>query len=152
MSEENENDLIINLYGNGISEPQLSTEKVLKTYEDKIRELSNDQLTEFAKSLNQDSSREINWVVAVVNSALENRGLEKIEISKPQMKMFYLNRVEDVTGVSGTGVVGEGIQFSDGSCVVRWTSSTPTTTFYRSMKDVQSIHSHNGATEIVWID
>ena len=40
------------------------------------------------------------------------------------MRVFALIRDVDVSGVSGTGVVAEGVQFSDGTCVLRWTAST----------------------------
>lgn len=33
-----------------------------------------------------------------------------------------MERVEDETGISGTGIVLEGIVFSDGTCVTRWTT------------------------------
>lgn len=35
-------------------------------------------------------------------------------------RLFVLDRVEDVSGVSGTGVVAEGIEFSDGVGALRW--------------------------------
>ncbi len=36
------------------------------------------------------------------------------------MKKFWLKRIEDVSQVSGTGIVAEGIIFSDGVAVLRW--------------------------------
>jgi len=68
------------------------------------------------------------------------------------MRTFILYRVTDVSGVSGTGVVAEGVQFSDGVCVCRWTTSTATTTTYASINDVESIHGHDGATRIIFED
>jgi len=68
------------------------------------------------------------------------------------MRDFILWRKTDVSGVSGTGLVAEGVQFSDGTCVCRWTTDTATTTVYASISDVLTIHSHNGATQIIWID
>lgn len=68
------------------------------------------------------------------------------------MRTFILYRVTDVSGVSGTGVVAEGVEFSDGVCVCRWMTATATTTIYASIQDVKSIHGHDGATKIIFED
>lgn len=65
-------------------------------------------------------------------------------------RIFYLNRKEDATGVSGTGRVAEGAQFSDGSCVLRWLTLVRSTVFYNSIADVEHIHGHSGLTEVVF--
>lgn len=67
-------------------------------------------------------------------------------------RRFYLERREDATGISGTGKVAEGVEFSDGSCVVRWLTRVSSTVFYSSIADVDYIHGHNGATKIEWSD
>ena len=46
------------------------------------------------------------------------------EITAP--RAFVLQRNEDETGVSGTGIVAEGVEFSDGTVALRWTSAWPT--------------------------
>lgn len=66
------------------------------------------------------------------------------------MRTFILYRVTDVSGISGTGVVAEGVEFSDGVCVCRWITSTATTTVYDNIQDVESIHGHDGATRIIF--
>lgn len=66
------------------------------------------------------------------------------------METFILYRIQDVSGVSGTGVVAEGVRFSDGICVCRWLTTTATTTMYASIQDVESIHGHDGATKIIF--
>lgn len=66
------------------------------------------------------------------------------------MKTFELFRWKDATGISGTGVVAEGVQFADGSCVLRWTAVVRSTVFYDDIESVQKIHGHYGSTEIVW--
>jgi len=43
-------------------------------------------------------------------------------------RTFVLHRDEDVSGVSGTGVVAEGVVFSDGAVVVRWLGKHASTT------------------------
>lgn len=65
------------------------------------------------------------------------------------MTLFTLARYVDGTGVSGTGVVAEGVIFSDGTVALRWLSNTPTTVFYNSIEDVESIHGHGGDTEVL---
>jgi hypothetical protein len=68
------------------------------------------------------------------------------------MRLFELHRDHDVSGVSGTGVVAEGVEFSDGTCVVRWVTERGSTVVWRSIDDVEAIHGHGGATRVVWID
>lgn len=68
------------------------------------------------------------------------------------MRRFHLQRNEDESGVSGTGIVTEGVEFSDGSCAMRWMTNTSSTTFYSSIEDVVTIHGHGGKTVVVWID
>lgn len=77
------------------------------------------------------------------------------------MKRFYLERDYDHSGVSGTGIVAEGVEFSDGVVAMRWIVSqdsrgagNPTSVvFHDNGRDsVETIHGHGGATRIVWID
>lgn len=68
------------------------------------------------------------------------------------MRRFHLQRDVDVTGVSGTGVVAEGVQFTDGTAALRWRSDHTSTAVYSSIADVETIHGHNGATRVVWVD
>lgn len=68
-------------------------------------------------------------------------------------RRFHLYRHEDETGVSGTGVVAEGIPYQDGHVSMRWcVQPARSTTIYRSHGDVATIHGHDGKTEIIWID
>lgn len=66
------------------------------------------------------------------------------------MRPFHLYRSDDFNGVSGTGYVAEGVQFTDGTVAVRWLTDTPSTNLYTSIEDVQKIHGHDGKTEVVW--
>lgn len=68
------------------------------------------------------------------------------------MRRFQLHRDNDVTGISGTGVVAEGVEFTPGECVVRWLTETWSCVFYLSKEDVIKIHGHNGSTRLVWLD
>ena len=67
---------------------------------------------------------------------------------------FVLLRHEDETGVSGTGVVAEGVLFTNGVVALHWTSEFPTSVVFhhRGMESVEHVHGHNGKTEIVWLD
>lgn len=62
------------------------------------------------------------------------------------MRLFKLVRNEDYSGVSGTGEVAEGVEFSDGQCVMRWQTEIPSTAIYNSIQDLVSIHGHEGRT------
>lgn len=70
------------------------------------------------------------------------------------MRRFQLQRDVDVSGVSGTGTVAEGIEFTDGTVALRWCSDWPTSVVFhdRGMAAVEAIHGHGGATRIVWVD
>lgn len=67
------------------------------------------------------------------------------------MRNFVLDRIEDKSGVSGTGIVAEGVEFGDGTVALRWLSDTASTVFYSCMEDVEKIHGHNGATRIEFV-
>ena len=68
------------------------------------------------------------------------------------MKLFYLMRHVDETGVSGTGIVGEGVVFSDGTVSMRWRGDIKSTVLYDSLSDVRTIHGHQGKTEIIFTE
>lgn len=70
----------------------------------------------------------------------------------PGFRRFYLDRDQDVTGVSGTGVVALGIAFPNGRAVVQWQGERPSTVVWDSVEDAEAIHGHGGATRIVWVD
>ncbi|TCO40953.1 hypothetical protein EV646_11644 [Kribbella antiqua] len=67
-------------------------------------------------------------------------------------RRFRLIRHHDVSGVSGTGPVAEGVQFTDGAVALRWYGDYPTTTVWDGIESVIAIHGHGGATEVEWID
>jgi hypothetical protein len=65
------------------------------------------------------------------------------------MYTFELHRDVDETGVSGTGVVAQGVAFDDGTVALRWLGNIGSTVIYAHMADVERIHGHNGQTRIV---
>jgi hypothetical protein len=68
------------------------------------------------------------------------------------MRRFQLARDVDVTGISGTGVVADGVLFPDGVCVIRWRGDHQSTVIWPSIQDVEIIHGHGGSTRIEWLD
>lgn len=69
-------------------------------------------------------------------------------------RRFKLIRHTDVSGVSGTGVVAEGVEWSDGSVALHWRGQYATTVVWENggIDAVLAIHGHHGTTEIVWDD
>jgi len=70
----------------------------------------------------------------------------------PPMKLFLLQRIEDESGISGTGIVAEGAVFSNGKCVLVWTTKYQSVAVYDSIEELENIHGHNGKTVIVWME
>jgi hypothetical protein len=68
------------------------------------------------------------------------------------MRRFVLNRKEDKGGVSGTGVVAEGVEFKNGKVAISWLTKVSSVALYDSMADVETIHGHGGATTIDWLE
>lgn len=68
------------------------------------------------------------------------------------MRRFDLQRTEDASGVSGTGVVAQGVEFDDGTCALRWLTATASTGLYDSAADLIAIHGHGGRTTLAWLD
>ena len=65
------------------------------------------------------------------------------------MKIFYLKRVEDESGVSGTGRIAQGFIFDNGKVALTWLSEHPSVTVYDSIGEVHAIHGHGGKTEVI---
>ena len=66
------------------------------------------------------------------------------------MRAFNLNRIVDETGISGTGVVAQGVQFDNGYCALTWLTKNTSVAFYPSIEMLEAIHGHNGKTKIEW--
>ncbi|MCK9896952.1 hypothetical protein [Frankia sp. AgB32] len=67
-------------------------------------------------------------------------------------RRFQLDRQVDVSGVSGTGIVADGVRWPDGSADVRWRGDRPSAVHWDRMEHAEQIHGHGGATRIVWLD
>jgi hypothetical protein len=68
------------------------------------------------------------------------------------MRRFYLNRLKDVSGVSGLGKVAEGCVMSNGTVVLLWLTKTPSMNIYKDITDLEAVHGHQNTTKILWID
>lgn len=64
------------------------------------------------------------------------------------MNTFWLYRWKDGSGISGTGIVAEGVIFEGGQVAMRWNKSG-SMGIYSSIDQVKEIHGHGGDTEVV---
>lgn len=68
---------------------------------------------------------------------------------RPSPSLFTLERDTDVTGVSGTGTVADGVVWPDGTVSIRWRGDRPSVVFWESLEHALAVHGHGGATRIV---
>lgn len=69
-----------------------------------------------------------------------------------QMRRFVFDRIEDAGGLSGTGQVVEGVEFSGGWVALTWLSPLTSVCFYPNIKTAIEIHGHEGRTKLRWLD
>lgn len=69
-------------------------------------------------------------------------------------RRFEMHRDVDPTGISGIGLVAEGVRFSDGVAIVHWVGEWPTSVVVHpdGIDAVRHIHGHAGLTRIVFLD
>lgn len=65
------------------------------------------------------------------------------------MRTFVLVRDEDVSGVSGVGVVAEVVEFSSGKAVIAWQIPYFAVEVHDTIESVRRIHGHGGKTRLV---
>jgi hypothetical protein len=63
-----------------------------------------------------------------------------------------LRRYVDVSGVSGTGDVAQGVVWSDGAVSLRWLGTHPATAAWDDLAAVLAVHGHGGSTVLRWLD
>jgi hypothetical protein len=68
------------------------------------------------------------------------------------IRRFVLVRSADVSGISGVGIVAEGVQFSSGRVALTWRHALSSIGIYDNLADLLAIHGHNGATAVEWLD
>jgi len=76
-----------------------------------------------------------------------------------RFRRFMIKRDHDATGVSGTGIVAEGVMFSNGKVCLQWcVNNRPASIVtYNTIEDLLTIHNHvgtihEGGTYVVFID
>jgi len=69
-----------------------------------------------------------------------------------QTRRFVLLRERDITGVSGTGIVADGVQWPDGRVTIMWRGDRPSEVSWQSIEHAEAVHGHDGASRIVWVD
>lgn len=78
---------------------------------------------------------------------------DNIPLSKrTSMRRLILKRAQDDSGVSGTGIVAEGVEFSNGQVVIAWYGHKNSIAIYPNRKILEEIHGHEGHTSIEIID
>jgi hypothetical protein len=67
-------------------------------------------------------------------------------------RLFELVRKRDVSGVTGTGVVADGVRWTDSTVTLRWKGDHPATAVWDSVDSILAVHGHEGATVVRWLD
>jgi len=67
-----------------------------------------------------------------------------------ELRFFELMRDEDISGVSGIGLVAVGVVFPSGRVVLEWLGSRSTFGIYNNLADVERIHGHDGKTRVLF--
>lgn len=68
---------------------------------------------------------------------------------------FRLERKHDSSGISGTGVVAQGVEFDGGTVVLCWNQNSSlraTVGVYPDLRTMAAIHGHGGSTSIIWLE
>lgn len=80
------------------------------------------------------------------------RVVDLVNRTRWSLRRFVLQRDRDETGVSGTGIVAEGVAFSDGRATLRWLGEYSSVVVWDTIDNLVAVHGHNGATRLRWID
>ena len=75
---------------------------------------------------------------------------EQNPLTAARARTFKLVRDEDETGISGTGTVAEGIEFSNGMCAMCWLTAMHSVAVYPNVRQLEAIHGHNGRARVVF--
>lgn len=66
------------------------------------------------------------------------------------MRTFKLHRDKDLSGVSGTGDVAEGVEFDTGKVVICWLTKYHSVSVFDNVHTLEQVHGHEGSTKVVW--
>lgn len=67
-------------------------------------------------------------------------------------RTFDLVRFHDVSGVSGEGIVAQGVQFADGQVALQWPKPGRSVAVWDSVDALLGVHGHNGLTVVRFHD
>ncbi len=67
-------------------------------------------------------------------------------------RRFVLERTEDVSGLSGTGTVADGVVWPDGKVTIAWRGEHRSIAVWPDLDTALAIHGHGGATKAVFLD
>lgn len=67
-------------------------------------------------------------------------------------RRFHLTRDHDVSGISGTGHIADGVLWDNGTVTICWRGRHESVVHRRSVRSVEEIECHGGATRLVWDD
>lgn len=73
-------------------------------------------------------------------------------MAETKTRRFYLYRREDVSGVSGTGIVADGIMWPDGTASLKWRGDDTSVVFWFTLFSLVKVHGHDGKTAVLWLD
>lgn len=68
------------------------------------------------------------------------------------MRRFHLIRKVDHSGVSGTGKVAEGIEWTNGKVDMCWLGTFHIIEQADSIHVIEAVHGHGGSSYIEWLD
>ena len=68
------------------------------------------------------------------------------------MRRFVLDRLKDSSEFSGTGIVVEGIEFTNGQVALIWLGEYPSIVIWPNIEMMIKVHGHGDDTHIVWVD
>jgi len=75
---------------------------------------------------------------------------KKTKSALEPLKTFILQRNDDETGISGTGIVARGVVLESGQVVMEWRTFHSSITIFKNIEDVAAIHGHNGKTVVIF--
>ncbi len=75
-----------------------------------------------------------------------------VETTPIDVRRFVLVRHADVSGVSGVGIVAEGVRFTSGQIALQWRREPMALSVFASIGDLLRVHGHGGSTEVRWLD
>ena len=108
---------------------------------DEHPEMEQDQVVAIAFSeCGASKKEELNKIIASTNFKMNLEELT-MHLNKGQPeRTFDMLRENDESGISGTGIVGSGFVFRDGTVAFRWDGDKASTNIYNNLDDFKAVH------------